>query len=323
MKRYKAAISFILVVSIYLGGLSPIGFQLMLEAQAQIRGKTTQVMNETPKNGLKFRLSEGVEGAENRTVTPPASGDPLSAGDTESLLKRIPAPKEQEDDQKDFAKREGSLPPPKTGKKIEQKFPANNEKGVPNVDQSGKTLEVLRFSPEGEVPLAPDLNVTFSQPMVAVTSQEEAANVVPVQLSPVPQGKWRWLGTKTIMFDTDKRFPMATKFTATVPAGTKSVNGQTLEKAVTWTFTTPPPKVQTMIPQNQVTRRNALMFISFDQEINPEAVIKTIAVFGGGKSIPIRLATQEEIDGDGSISYYAKVSSRIGGLLFVQLIPIN
>lgn len=303
MRRFKALISFILVVSIYLGGLSP----MVLNLQAQTtRGKTTQTMNPTPQNGLKFRLSEGVEGAENRTVTPPASGDPLSQSDTENLLKRIPPPKVQDDDQKDFAKREGSLPPPKTGKKIEQKFPADNQQGAPNVDQSGRSLEVLRYSPEGDVPLAPDLNVTFSQPMVAVTSQQEAANVVPVQLSPMPQGKWRWLGTKTIMFDTDKRFPMATKYTATIPAGTKSANGQTLEKAVTWTFSTPPPKVETMIPQNQITKRDALMFISFDQEINPEAVIKTIAVTGGGKPLPIRLATQEEIDADGSISYYSK-----------------
>ena len=48
------------------------------------------------------------------------------------------------------------------------------------------------------------------------------------------------------------------------------------------------------------------MFISFDQAINPEAVLKTISVTGGGKKLPIRLATQEEIDRDGSISYYAK-----------------
>ncbi|NJM53134.1 MAG: Ig-like domain-containing protein, partial [Blastocatellia bacterium] len=294
MRRYKALISFILVVSTYFGMLSPIA------AGQTVKGRTTtkQTMNVTPATGLKFRLSEGAEGAENRTTTPPTPGDPLSQGDTDNLLKRIPPPKVQDDDQKDFAKREGSLPAPKTGKKIDQKFPATDQQGVPNVNQNNQTLEVIRFSPEGEIPLAPDLNVTFSQPMVAVTSQEEAAKVQPVQLSPMVQGKWRWLGTKTIMFDTDKRFPMATKFTATVPAGTKSANGQTLQKAVTWTFTTPPPKVETMIPQNQITRRDALMFISFDQEINPEAVIKTIKVTGGGKVLPIRLATQEEIDKD-------------------------
>ena len=143
-------------------------------------------------------------------------------------------------------------------------------------------------SPEGEVSLAPDLSVTFSQPMVAVTSQEAAAQYAPVELTPQVEGRWRWLGTKTLMFDTDKRFPMATKFTARVPAGTKAINGQILAKDVSWTFTTPPPKVEQMIPQNQITRRDALIFISFDQQINPEAVLKTTSVTSGGRRIATR-----------------------------------
>ncbi|MEP6946865.1 MAG: MG2 domain-containing protein, partial [Acidobacteriota bacterium] len=93
-----------------------------------------------------------------------------------------------------------------------------------------------------------------------------------------------------------------------VPAGTKSATGQTLAKDVTWTFTTPPPKVETMMPQNQIVKRDALMFVSFDQAINPEAVIKTTTVSGAGKRLPVRLATQEEINADASISYYAKQS---------------
>ena len=99
-----------------------------------------------------------------------------------------------------------------------------------------QALEVVRFSPEGEISLAPDLSVTFSQPMVAVTSQEQAAQIVPVELTPQAEGKWRWLGTKTLMFDTTKRFPMATKFTARVPAGTKAANGQVLQKDVVVDF---------------------------------------------------------------------------------------
>ncbi len=179
---------------------------------------------------------------------------------------------------------------------------------------------MIRFSPEGEIPLAPDLSVTFSQPMVAVTSQDEAAKYAPVELTPQVEGRWRWLGTKTLMFDTTKRFPMATKFTARVPAGTKSATGQALQKDVVWTFTTPPPKVEQMLPNGQITRRDALMFVSFDQAINPEAVLKTISVSGGGKKLPIRLATKEEVDRDGSISYYANKPSPDAGWHFVRSI---
>ena len=300
----RKTISFLLVCAVYFGMFAP----LVLQTHAQKVSRISNQMNISKDlpGGLQFRLSEGEEGAETREKTLPVSGDPLSESDAGSLLKRLPGIKTEADDQTEFAKRIGTLPAPKTGEKIPVKFPSDEQRGTPKINLGDK-LEVLRFSPEGEVKLAPDLSVTFSQPMVAVTSQEQAAQIAPVEFSPaLPEGKWRWLGTKTLMFDTDKRFPMATKFTARIPAGTKSATGQILQKEVVWTFTTPPPKVETMIPANQTVRRDALMFVSFDQAINPQEVIKTISVTGGGKKLPIRLATQEEIEKDGSVSYYAK-----------------
>ncbi len=297
----KKLTAWLLLVSIYLSFVAP-----MNVANAQVLGKAMEQRLKDVPGGLKFRLSEGVEGAEARTKAQLPSTDPLSQGDTNNLLKRIPEIKSKDDDQTDFSKRAGTLPAPKTGNKIPVKFPSDEMRGLPKIDTTVQTLQVLRYSPEGEISLAPDLSVTFSQPMVAVTSQEQAAQFAPVELTPQVEGRWRWLGTKTLMFDTTKRFPMATKFTARVPAGTKSATGQVLQKDVTWTFTTPPPKVEQMWPNNQITRRDALMFVSFDQEINPDAVLKTIGVVAQGKTLPIRLATQTEIDADGTISYYSK-----------------
>ena len=298
----KKITTWVLLLAVYLGYIAPVS----LVAYGQGIGKTMeQRMKDTPE-GLKFRLSEGVEGAETREKQQLAATDPLSESDSNSLLKRIPEIKPAVDDKTDFAKRIGTLPAPKTGNKNPVKFPSDEQRGTPKLDTTGQTLEVVRFSPEGEIPLAPDLSVTFSQPMVAVTSQEEAAKYAPVELSPQVEGRWRWLGTKTLMFDTTKRFPMATKFTARVPAGTKSANGQTLAKDVSWTFTTPPPKAESMYPNGGITRRDALIYVSFDQAISPDAVLRSITVTGGGKKLPIRLATQEEISGDSTINYYSK-----------------
>ncbi len=303
----KQLTSLILIFAVYSGLIAPIGLQLNMQANAQIVSrKMTQTDTNEKEKGLQFRLSEGVEGAETREKSPIAKTDSLSATETGSLLKRLPNIKIEKDDQTDFAKRAGSLPPPKTGKNVNVKFPSDEQRGTPKVSND-QNLEVLRFSPEGAVKLAPDLSVTFSEPMVAVTSQEQAANTVPVEVSPLPEGNWRWLGTKTLMFDAKSRFPMATKFTAKIPAGTKAVNGQVLQKDVVWTFMTPPPKVETMIPSgNQTVRRDALMFVSFDQQINPSEVIKTIAVTSNGKKIPIRLANEDEVSKNESISYYVK-----------------
>ena len=277
-----------------------------ITANAQELGKTMEQRLQNIPPGLSFRLSEGSAGAETRAVQPPANAVTLGQRESERVLGRLPKIKTDPEDQTDFAKRSGTLPAPKTGNRIPIKFPADEQRGTPKVSP-GNILEVIRFSPEGEVSLAPDLSVTFSQPMVAVTSQEEAAKYAPVELTPNVEGRWRWLGTRTLMFDTDKRFPMATKFTARIPAGTKAANGQILQKDFLWTFTTPPPKVEQFIPQGQTVRRDALMFLRFDQAIDPESVMNTISV-NGGRKLAIRLATQAEIDSDSSISYMAKQS---------------
>lgn len=269
-------------------------------ADGQILGKTMENRLQNTPPGLAFRLTEGVAGAETREKQPIASTDPLSEGDSTKLLGRLPGIKSDPDDKTEFAKRIGTLPAPKAGNKLPVSFPAAEQRDVPQVDGAKTPLEVIRFTPEGEIPLAPDLSVTFSQPMVAVTSQEEAAKYAPVELTPQVEGRWRWLGTRTLMFDTTKRFPMATKFTARVPAGTKSATGQVLQKDFIWTFTTPPPKVEQMIPQNQTVRRDALMFLRFDQAINPEAVLPKISV--NGRKVQLRLATKDEIDRDGNIA---------------------
>ena len=291
-----------LLFAIYISSFAPFA----LTANGQTIGKAFDTKMKDVPPGLQFHLSEGAEGAETRVKETLPPTDPLSASDAQSLLKRIPEIKPDADDQTDFAKRIGTLPAPKTGKMIPVKFPSDDGRGTPKIDTSNQILQVIRHSPDGEVKLAPDLHITFSQPMVAVTSQEHAAEYAPVELSPQVEGRWRWLGTKTLMFDTTKRFPMATKFTARVPAGTKSANGQVLQKDFVWNFTTPPPTVEQMIPANQTVRRDALMFVSFDQAINPDAVLKTINVTAGGRRLATRLATQAEIDADGNVGYYAK-----------------
>ncbi|HEV7699572.1 MAG TPA: Ig-like domain-containing protein, partial [Pyrinomonadaceae bacterium] len=277
------------------------------QLNAQVLGKAMEQKMKDVPGGLTFRLSEGAIGAESRVKQGLPSTDPLSQSDSNGVLKRLPEIKSDPDDKTEFAKRIGTLPAPKTGNKIPVKFPSDEMRAAPGIDLSGKTLSVLRYSPEGEVSLTPDLSVTFSQPMVAVTSQEQAAQYAPVELSPQIAGRWRWLGTKTLMFDTDKRFAMATKYTARVPAGTKSATGQVLKKDVIWTFTTPPPKVEQFYPGNgSTTRRDMLMYLQFDQAINPEAVLRMTTVTGGGRRLQTRLATQAEIDTDGTIGYYAK-----------------
>jgi hypothetical protein len=156
--------------------------------------------------------------------------------------------------------------------------------------------------------------------MVAVTSQEEAAQTVPVRLSPQPAGKWHWIGTRTLLFEPDGRFPMATKYLVTVPAGTKSANGATLAQPKSWTFTTPPPTVKNFYPAKySVQRRDVTMFAEFDQRIDPNTVLKHLKIEAGNRSVNFRLATAEEIEKDKDVRDLAKKAQADRWLAFRAL----
>ncbi|HEX8473662.1 MAG TPA: alpha-2-macroglobulin family protein [Pyrinomonadaceae bacterium] len=278
-------------------------------------GDATDVENEGEERqqnpGLKFRLSEGAEQAETRPPTAAfAPAVRLSESETQNVLKRLPPLKTETDDEKDFALRERSLPPPRTGKIVEAIFPPPVQAVAPDTKAS-VPLEVLRFAPTGDVPIAPQLSITFSQPMVAIKSRGElAAEEVPVELTPQPRGNWRWLGTKTLVFDALERFPMATHYTATVRAGTKSANGGTLAVTTTWNFSTPPPQLKTTYPNEGTHRRDAVIFIEFDQLIDAAAVLGSVRVRGGSRELKTRLATPAEIEADAEVRRLASAAQK-------------
>ncbi len=226
-------------------------------------------------------------------------------GDSEvaSLLDRLPPLKVDPGDQQQSSLRSQSLPPPRTGTVLTASFPPSESVEQPDKIPSGP-LEVVRFSPQGQVPIAPELSVTFSQPMVAVTSQELAAATVPVKLTPQPAGHWRWLGTKTVVFEPEGRFPMATSYSVEVPAGTKSVTGGTLPAARKWSFVTPPPQITRHYPEgeNQTYSRNPLLFIEFDQRIDEAAALRSIRITAASQQWQIRPASADEIAADESVT---------------------
>lgn len=243
--------------------------------------------------GLDFRLREGADDATPPEAVPRAEADILSAADTDALLHRLP-PFEGAPAEAPFALREASLPPPRTGTTVLSTFPPAGTPAVPDGGEGGP-LRVLRRAPEGAVSLAPSLTVTFSRPMVAVTAAGGPTDVRPVRLTPEPRGQWRWVGTRTLVFQPDGRFPMATRYTATVAAGERSASGERLPAEVSWTFTTPAPRLLSRYPEGGPARRDTLFFAGFDQKIDAAAVLATVRVTGAAK---LRLATAEEVGAD-------------------------
>src|SRR5262245_21378881 len=249
---------------------------------------------------FRLRLSEGRKNAPPEPTptiaAPPSSTLPDDA--TQNLLRRLPAIAGAVSDKKEFAVRERSLPPPRAGRVSDEAFPPAPISGAP-VESSAGQLEVLRFAPEGAVETAPHLSVTFSQPMVALTSNEDlAASQPPVKLSQQPKGRWRWVGAKTLLFEPDGRFPMATEYTVEIPSGTKSAVGGTLGATRRWSFATPPLTLKSKFPTGASQPRDPILFVEFDQKIDRASLLKHIGLRAGGREWPLRLATAQEIADD-------------------------
>lgn len=234
--------------------------------------------------GLVFRLSEGegqVAQGKGRRAT---KGKALTAEQTATLTARLPALVGLASDKQAFALRERSLPAPRTGKTIKSSFPPPPAPPAPAASKPGP-LRVLRVAPKDEVRLAPNLSVTFSQPMVAVTSHADSiAQGVPVKIEPQVKGTWRWIGTKTLLFEPKPRFPMATRFTAWVPAGSPSALGSKLAADKKWSFTTPTPQLTSYWPTGGSHRRDVKLFVAFNQRIDADKVLATIKLEAGGKA---------------------------------------
>ncbi len=255
------------------------------------------------RKGLRFRLSEGAAAAESSAPRPPAAqAAKLSEAEAERVLARLPAFKAGESGAQEFALRERSLPAPRAGATVLKPFPAPEPREAPDADASGDA-KVLRRSPEGEVPLAPQVSLTFSRPLVAVTSQDEAAQSVPAQVSPQTAGRWRWLGTKTLIFDPDGgRLPMATEYTVAVP-------GRAGVAPATWKFATPAPKLVRKYPENVSARRDTVVFVEFDQSVEPGAVLGALKLQAGAP-LRVRTATADEIAADENVKRLVASATR-------------
>jgi alpha-2-macroglobulin len=256
------------------------------------------VQLEDAPDGLELRVSEGKAGPPPFDRARLAPAKKLSDAEAGQLLSRSRPLAADASDRQSFAFRGRSQPPPKTGSVVTSSFPPPPSSLAPPTVVA-KELSVLRYMPEGKVPLAPELSVTFSQPMVAVTSQDDAAATTPVKLTPQPPGKWRWIGTRTILFDPDVRFPQATSYRVEIAAGTKSATGGVLKQATSFAFETPPPSIVSSYPSSHSPQHlDVPMLVVFDQKIDPQAVLGKLAVTAKGSRHALRLLDTKEVAAD-------------------------
>ncbi len=280
--------------------------------QANIgENKRAAPADDSGKSGLNFTLEPGPGSPDGKDRPPYDPGKPLDEAETRSLLARLPAEKPL-DLKKDFALREKSLPPPRAGLVVQDAWPPPAKPLPPDAGDPGK-LEVVRTSPPEDVYIAPNISVTFSQPMVAVTSHADTiAAGIPVQIQPEVKGKWRWLGTRTLVFESElERLPKSTRYTVTVKSGIASAVGKKLGKDVSWSFSTPTVQVETFYPQGGPQKLNPVFFVRMDQRIDPAAILAMTEMQSNASvNVPLKMATDADIERDPAVTEMVRTARR-------------
>ncbi|MEZ5243712.1 MAG: alpha-2-macroglobulin family protein [Acidimicrobiales bacterium] len=251
-------------------------------------------------------LSQGERsGAAADELVAYVEGAPLDAAAVDRVLDRLPDWSGDDADRVDFNRPAESLRPPVSGDTIDVPFPADGGDPPPAVDDG--PLTVLRHQPDGDVGIAPFLSLTFSQPMIALGTVEQTdAADIPVTMTPELAGRWQWIGTRTLRFEHDPevfdRLPMATTYSVVVPAGTESAAGGALAEDYEFAFATPSATVRSLSPSNDSLELEPVFLASFDQRVDPDAILGVTTMTLEGREVAIRLASDNEIAGDEFVS---------------------
>ncbi|MEY2958146.1 MAG: hypothetical protein RLZZ01_714, partial [Actinomycetota bacterium] len=248
-----------------------------------------------------LRLSEGEPSAVDPEPVTVVGGTPLSPQQIAAVLDRLPEWEVPVDDRQVISLPPQTLLPPLVGDTVDTEFPPADDSTAPSTGDS--TLEVLRIQPEGPVELAPFVTVTFDQPMVPLTTLDQLEAIdIPVEMTPSVEGRWRWIGTRTLRFELVPgeldRLPGSTDYTIEIPAGTRAANGARLQETVTGTFTTPTVDVVELVGEGRSLPLDPVFVAVFDQIVDPTAVLSTIELRAGGERMSIRLANASEVDAD-------------------------
>jgi len=256
---------------------------------------------------LTLTLSEGGgSAASKQAAIPLAQIQALSSQETAAVLSRLP-PQEKQPNVAGFSLRDSSLPVPRPGKTILTTFPPRVSSKAPDNQPEGP-LEVVRVAPEGDIPIAANVSITFSQAMVPLATHADLElEALPVTMEPQIEGRWRWLGTKTLVFDKGIRLPGATNYRIRVGSDVTSYAGTAITEAREWQFSTPPVSVTSFSPsENRTWSTDPLLCLTFDQDIHPERVLPFISLQADNRKINVRAATAEEIAADPRSAQLAK-----------------
>jgi uncharacterized protein YfaS (alpha-2-macroglobulin family) len=288
--KCKASVTLGLVVGLWSAGCASDPQPRTPEGAPSLpRAQEKAAMSEAEaKAGLTFEVESTGDTPSGPARAKVAVTRPLDAAAVGRLLGRLEPLAEAE--AVDFKLPTASRPAPKAGETVKTPFPPPAAPDATAPEQAGGPQAVLRYAPEGDVELVPRVSVTFAQPVVPISGVADVESLPrPVKLTPEPEGQWRWVGTRTVVFEPTTRMPMATTY---------SVEATADGEPTRFTFQTPPARLVEATPSGRDVSTRPVLALLFDQRVSPEAVQAHLQVKAGSTPVTLRPATLAELEAD-------------------------
>lgn len=172
--------------------------------------------------------------------------------------------------------------------------------GTPPPASAPGAFAIVFVSPSGETREASEVTVVFNRPMRALeTAGTEApppARIVVAETGAAPRGAWRWMGTSAVVFAPDPALSHATEYVVSVPAGTRALSGESLERAFEQRFSTPRPSLARVDPGEgeEHLAPSATFEARFDQPVDVREVQRaaklTVDEAGKARAVALRVS---------------------------------
>ncbi len=143
---------------------------------------------------------------------------------------------------------------------------------------------VVFAAPKGQTVDPSEITVVWNRPMrpLELAGQETQP---PVVLKPDVPGRWSWVGTSGLQFIPAGHLPRATEFTAEIPAGTRALDGETMDKPFVLRFATARPHVESASASpgaNDALEPRAKLELRFNQPVEEAEVARVVTFTAEG-----------------------------------------
>ena len=140
------------------------------------------------------------------------------------------------------------------------------------------------------------VSIHFNQPVTGLGENSAfASNNCPFTITPAIAGECHYSGTQTIVFEPTENWPVATRYTLTLPADfTSGVTGEKLGKAYTASFYTARPRVEQVKPFDgeHWLSLNPTLYVSFSMPV--KNADKFVVLWNGNKKVPVSVRAVTE-----------------------------